>query len=273
MYFNDSHCHLTHENIHEAGTPEELVSKANHNNVRGVLTISCRIADEFGMIRDTIQGLENVWCSVGTHPHDASREEEKKITASEIVDLANGNDKVIGIGESGLDYHYDFSDRKDQQESFRKHIRACLETGLPLIVHAREADEDIMRIIREEGAGDKRLKGVLHCFSSGRAMAMEAVERGFYISFSGMVTFKKSDELRSIAKDIPLDRLLIETDDPYLAPVPYRGKTNQPAYVVHTAEHIAMLHDIPIEEIGTITTRNFFNLFDKAQKTWQPAQQ
>lgn len=267
MYI-DSHCHLTHTQTEEGVAPAELVARANAAGVMGLQTICCRISDEFDDILQTVKPMKNVWCSVGTHPHDASNEREKRYTANDIVNLANANDKVIGIGESGLDYHYDFADRKDQEISFRKHIQACLETGLPLIVHAREADEDCMRIIREETANDKNIKGVLHCFSSGEAMAMEALEIGFHISFTGMITFKKMDWLRDIARKVPLTRLLIETDSPFLAPVPYRGKTNQPAYVEYTALELARIHDKTREEIGSITSENFFNLFDKSKKTW-----
>lgn len=272
MYI-DSHCHLTHSHIADLGTPQDLAKTANDNDVMGMVSICCRIADEFSSILDTVRPMRNVWCSVGTHPHDASAEAEKALSPEDIARLADSDAKVIGIGESGLDYYYDYSSREDQQQSFRKHIRACLETGLPLIIHARDADKDIMRILHEETAGDKSLKGVMHCFSSGEAMAMAALEIGFYISFSGMITFKKSDELRGIARKVPLDRVLIETDAPYLAPVPFRGKINQPAYVEYTALELARMHDKTREEIGKITADNFFNLFSKAKDTWQAPQQ
>jgi TatD DNase family protein len=267
MYI-DSHCHLTHSGIEEIAKPDELVAMANKAGVVGMQTICCRISNEFDDILETVKPLRNVWCSVGTHPHDASNEAEQVYTCDDIVKLAQSDDKVIGIGESGLDYFYDHADRDDQASSFRKHIQACLETGLPLIVHSRDADEDCMRIIREESANDKKLRGVLHCFSSGEAMAMEALEIGFYISFSGMVTFKKMDWLRDIALKVPLDRLLIETDAPFLAPMPYRGKTNQPAYVEYTALELAKLHNKTREEMGELTMNNFFTLFDKALRTW-----
>lgn len=267
MYI-DSHCHLTHSHITELGTPEDLVKAANQANVVGMQTICCRIAEEFDSILETVKPMQNVWCSVGTHPHDASVDAEKALTRDDIVRLAQSHDKVIGIGESGLDYYYDYADRKDQEASFRKHIQACMEAELPLIVHARDADDDCIRMIREETANDKRLTGVLHCFSSSEKMAFEGLDLGFYISFSGMVTFKNMQWLRDIAARVPLDRLLIETDAPFLAPVPFRGKTNQPAYVENTALELAKLHDKTREEMGQITADNFFALFPKALKTW-----
>lgn len=269
MYI-DSHCHLTHSHIKDLGTPQDLVKTANNNGIAGMVTICCRIAEEFDSILKTVRPMKNVWCSVGTHPHDASVEAERLISRDDIVRLAKSDQKVIGIGESGLDYYYDYSTPQDQQDSFRKHIQACMETGLPLIVHARDADEDTMRIIREESDNNKDnvLKGVLHCFSSGEAMAMDALDIGFYISFSGMITFKKSDELRDIARKVPIDRVLVETDAPYLAPTPYRGKINQPAYVEYTALELARMHDKTREEMGQITADNFFNLFIKAKETW-----
>lgn len=270
MYI-DSHCHLTHSHISDLATPEELVAAANNAGIAGMVTICCRIATEFEDILATVKPMKNVWCSVGTHPHDASVAAEKAFTADDIITLANSHDKVIGIGESGLDYFYDYADREDQKASFRKHIQACMETGLPLIVHARDADRDCMDIIHEEIKNNpsQSLGGVLHCFSSGEAMAMEALDIGFYVSFSGMITFKKSEELRDIACKIPLDRILIETDAPFLAPMPYRGKINQPAYVEYTALELAKLHNKTREEMGNITANNFFNLFTKAKDTWQ----
>lgn len=270
MYI-DSHCHLTHSHISELASPADLVKNANEAGIIGMQTICCQIASEFNDILETVKPMRNVWCSVGTHPHDASVEAEKAYTRDDIVALANSHDKVIGIGESGLDYFYDHADRDDQKTSFRKHIQACIDTGLPLIVHARDADRDCMDIINDEIRNNpsKPLNGVLHCFSSGESMAMEALDIGFYISFSGMVTFKKSDELRSIASKIPLDRVLIETDAPFLAPMPYRGKINQPSYVEYTALELAKLHNLTRNEMGKITTDNFFALFQKALKTWE----
>lgn len=258
----DSHCHLNHEKLKDEGTPEDIVRNAKLSGVDGMLTICCRIADEFPEVLATAKKFDTVWCTIGTHPHDAGKESEKAITLDQLVTLAQSDPKIIGIGESGLDYYYNNSSHEDQQESFRKHIRACIETDLPLVVHARDADDDIIKIIREEGAG--KLRGVMHCFSSTRKMAEEALALGFYISFSGIVTFKQAEELRAIAKDVPLDRILVETDAPYLAPVPNRGKTNQPAYVLHTGAVLADLKTLDKETMAKHSKENFFSLFTKA---------
>ncbi len=258
----DSHCHLTHEKMES--TPEELVKAAGEVGVDGMVTISCQISGDFPGVLATAQKFDNVWCSVGTHPHDAGAAEEKAITQEKLVELATSDTNIIGIGESGLDYYYDNSPRDDQKESFRKHIRACIETDLPLIVHTRDAEEDTINIMREEGQGTN-LSGVMHCFSSGPKLAQQALDFGFYISFSGIVTFNKADELRTIAKDVPLDRILVETDAPYLAPMPHRGKANVPAYVAHTGKFLADLKGVSEEEMAKATTENFFRLFNKAK--------
>lgn len=262
MYI-DSHCHLNHNRLLHLGGPEQLVQNAAEAGVEGMLTICCRIREEMDDLLALTQQFDNVWCTVGTHPHDAGNEVEKAITQEELVTLANSDPKIVGIGESGLDYYYKNSEPEDQQESFRKHIRACIETGLPLVVHARDADEDIMRIIREEGSGTD-LTGVMHCFSSGRKMGEEALDFGFYISFSGIVTFKNADELRDFAKDVPLDRILVETDAPYLAPEPHRKDINEPALVVYTARTVAEIHNIDEETLATHSKNNFFSLFKRA---------
>lgn len=268
--FIDSHCHMTHENIRDLGAAADIVKAAKANTVHGMLNICCEIVAEFPHILETVKPLDNVWCTIGTHPHEASLEAEKNVSRETLIDLARSDPKIVGIGESGLDYYYEVSDRKDQAESFRKHIQACMETGLPLVVHSREADRDCMDIIRDEMKNNpKPLTGVLHCFSSSEAMAMEGLEIGFYISFSGMITFgEKLQWLRDIAAKIPLDRVLIETDAPFLAPKPYRGKINQPAYVEHVALALAKMHNLTRAEIGQITSDNFFALFPKARETW-----
>lgn len=263
----DSHCHLTHERIRDFATADELVKTANANNVSGMVTISCQITGDFPAQLATAKAHKNVWCSIGTHPHDAGLAPEKDITLERLVALATSDPKIIGIGESGLDYFYHHSSVEDQQISFRKHIRACLETGLPLIVHSRDAEADTARIIKEESAG-ANLKGVMHCFSSKPALADDALDFGFYISFSGIVTFKAAKELQEVAKTIPLERILVETDAPFLAPVPYRGQTNQPAYVSKTGEFIADIRGVSVEEVAEATSRNFFSLFSKAKETW-----
>ncbi len=229
-----------------------------------MISICCQIAKEFDGLLEMVRPLPNVWCSVGTHPHDAGLETEKAVTLDELCAKALSDPKVVGIGESGLDYYYDNSPREDQRESFRKHVRACVQTGLPLIVHSREAEADTAQILREEGGG-KGLRGVMHCFSSGPQLAKDALDLGFYISFSGMITFQKADELRYIAKTVPLDRILVETDAPFLAPVPHRGQTNEPAYVVHTGNYLADFLNIDREDFAAQTTENFFTLFNRAK--------
>jgi TatD DNase family protein len=260
----DSHCHLNHKRLLNIGPPADIVARAHAAGVKGMLTICCRISDEFPGVLDIARAHENVWCTIGTHPHDAGDPAEKGISQDDLVRMARSDAKVIGIGESGLDYFYKNSDPEDQQESFRKHIRACIETGLPLIVHSRDADDDTMRIIREEGDGTD-LKGVLHCFSSGRAMGEDALDFGFYISLSGIVTFPKSRDLQDFARDVPLDRILIETDAPYLAPEPFRGKINEPAMIPHTCAVVAGLKQIGVNDMADHSSRNFFTLFNGAR--------
>jgi len=261
----DSHCHLSHNRLLNIGPPEQVVATAREAGVEGMLTICCRIADEFPAVLATAKAHDNVWCTVGTHPHDASKPDEQAISLEQLCALATSDPKIVGIGESGLDYYYKNSEPTDQQESLRKHIRACIETGLPLVVHARDADQDIIRILKEEGAGaGSKLKGVMHCFSSSRWMGEQALALGFYISFSGMVTFSKSVELQQFAKDVPLDRVLIETDAPYLAPEPFRGKINHPALVVHTGRMVAKLKNLDEKDLANSSKQNFFTLFDKA---------
>lgn len=267
MYI-DSHCHLNHEMNGEGVTPEQLIAQAKNNNIVGLQTICCRMSEEYDLLTSIADAHDNVWCSVGTHPLDASNDAEKTYSVDDIVKLSK-HAKVIGIGESGLDYYYDSSTKNDQQTSFRKHIQACQETGLPLIIHAREADDDVMMIIKEEMKNSSEpVNALLHCFSSGEAMMMEGLEMGMYVSFSGMITFKKMDWLRDYALKVPMNRVLIETDAPFLAPTPYRGKTNQPAYVEYVALELAKLHNLTREEMGKLTADNFFNLFTKAKDTW-----
>lgn len=262
MYI-DSHCHLNHNRLKNAGGPDEIIKNAEHAGVDGMLTICCRIAQEMDEVLSIARTHDNVWCTVGTHPHDAGKEAEKAFSVDDIVKIAQSDPNIVGIGESGLDYYYKNSEPEDQKSSFRKHIRACIEADLPLVVHARDADEDIMRIIREEGEGTN-LTGVMHCFSSGRKMGEDALEFGFYISFSGIVTFKNSTDLQDFAKDVPLDRILVETDAPYLAPEPHRGRMNEPALVTHTGQFLADLHSIAEEEMASHCKTNFFKLFSKA---------
>lgn len=261
----DSHCHLNHDRVNEGDSPAAIVTRAREAGVSGMVNICCEVVAEFPTILSTAQSLENVWCTVGTHPHDSNVDAEKSVSVEQLIALAQSDEKVVGIGESGLDYFYNYSPVDIQQAGFRKHIQACIHTGLPLVVHARDADADIIWIIREEGGGKAGLRGVMHCFSSGPGLAEAALEEGFYISFSGIVTFKKSTQLQDIARTVPLDRVLVETDAPFLAPEPYRGKTNESAYVRHTGEFLAGLYGLEVTDFAKITTDNFFRLFDKAK--------
>ncbi|HPF79055.1 MAG TPA: TatD family hydrolase, partial [Alphaproteobacteria bacterium] len=213
----DSHCHLNHTKIKEAGTPADIIARAKEAGVEGMLTICCRIHEELDQLLDIANTNDNVWCSIGTHPHDAADDQEMKITEQDFINSINSYDKIIGVGEAGLDYYYDHSPRDIQEQQFRKQIRVAKATDLPLIIHTRDAEEDTMRILRDEGACDGKTKVLMHCFSSNKWLAEQSIENGFYMSFSGMVTFKKNTELQEIAKSVPLDKLLVETDAPYLA--------------------------------------------------------
>lgn len=262
----DSHCHLTFPDFAEEGV-EKIVVRATERGVGYMQTISTHIS-QFDNLRAIAERFPNVFCSVGVHPHHSAEPDEQTTTA-EIVRLAQ-HPKCIGIGECGLDYFYDYSPREKQAEVFRQHIHACLETGLPMIVHTRDAEDDTIRVIEETRAGAP-MKILLHCFSSSHAMAMRAMELGYHFSFSGIVTFPKSTEVQQAARDIPLDRMLVETDSPFLAPPPYRGKRNEPAYVLHIAEKLAELKNVTPAEIARVTTANFFNLFDKAKSAVEKA--
>ena len=255
----DSHCHLDFPDFEEdrAG----FIKRAGEVGVGLMVTISTRVR-QFERIRAIAEAHENVFCSVGTHPHNA--DEELDVTGDDLVRLA-GHPKVVAIGEAGLDYFYDKAPRDAQAQGFRTHIAAARQTGLPLVIHARNADDDMMAILEEE-TGKGAFPFILHCFSSGAALAKTGVELGGYISFSGILTFRNSQELRDIAKTVPHDRLLVETDAPYLAPVPKRGKCNEPAFVVHTARVLAQTIGLSEEETARLTTENFFRLFTKVPR-------
>jgi TatD DNase family protein len=226
-----------------------------------MLTIGTRVK-EFERILAIAEAHENIYCSVGTHPHHAG--EEPEVTPDHLVRLAS-HPKVIAIGESGLDYHYDFSPRDLQAASFRTHIAAARQTGLPLIVHSREAEDDTASILEQE-MGQGPFPFVLHCFSSKRSLAERGLAIGAFVSFSGILTFKAADDIRETARLVPLDHLLVETDAPYLAPVPYRGKPNEPAYTAYTLQHLANIRNLPKSEMARITSDNFFRLFSKAER-------
>lgn len=253
----DSHCHLDYHL--RDGDIDEVVARAETADIGTIVTI-CTKMSEAETVRDIAARYDNVWCTVGVHPHDAG--EEGQEDAARLIELAAG-EKVVGIGESGLDYFYEHSPRDDQRRSFRTHIAAARETGLPLVVHSRDADEEMADILREE-MEQGAFCGVMHCFSSGPELARAALDLGLYISISGIVTFKKSDELREIVTEIPLERLLVETDAPYLTPEPHRGKRNEPLHVRHTAAKVAELKGVGAEDLAETTTANFFALFDRA---------
>lgn len=252
----DSHCHLDFPDFE--GEMEDVLTRAREAGVARIVTVSTRVR-EFDRIHAIATSHEPVYCSLGTHPHNAA--EETDVTADHLVRMAD-RPKVVALGESGLDFHYDHSPRDDQRNSFRHHIDAARRTGLPLIIHTRSADEETADILAEEMAKG-RFKALLHCFSSGRELALKGVELGLYVSFSGILTFKKSEELRDIAREIPAERLLVETDAPFLAPTPHRGKRNEPAFVRHTAQVLAETRGVGAEEIAAQTSANFFRLFDR----------
>ncbi len=257
----DHHCHLDFPDF--ADDIDGVIARARAAGVGMLVSISTRIR-RFAPLLEIAEAHGNVYCSVGTHPHYAH--EELDIPAEEIVALAR-HPKVVAIGEAGLDYHYDNSPRKAQERGFRNHIAAARATGLPLIIHARDADADTAAILEEETAKGA-FPALLHCYTGGAELACRALALGLYVSFSGIVTFKRSDALREIAETVPLDRLLVETDAPYLAPGKYRGKKrNEPAYIVETAAALAKLKGIAPEALAEATTDNFFRLYGKAQRT------
>ncbi len=253
----DSHCHLDFPDF--ADELDAVVARGREAGVAAVLTI-CTHVSRFARVLAVAERFPDVVCTVGIHPHEAAHERE--VDEDELARLAR-HPKVVGLGETGLDYHYQHSPREDQERSFRVHVRAARATGLPLVVHARAADADIARVLAEEHTRGP-FTGVLHCFSAGRQLAETALELGFYISFSGVVTFKKADALREIAREVPLDRVLVETDAPYLAPVPKRGRRNEPAFVRHTAAELARVRGMDEDRLAKATTENFFRLFTKA---------
>ncbi len=252
----DSHCHLDFPDFD--AERDELVARAKDAGVAQMVTISTRVK-KFDQIIEIAEKYENVFCSVGTHP--ANADEELDIGTDDLVRLS-GHPKVVALGEAGLDYHYQPEKAEAQKTGLRRHIAAARQTGLPLVIHSREADDDMAAILREE-TGEGAFPFILHCFSSGAALAQTGVELGGYVSFSGILTFKKSDDLRAIANDVPMDRLLVETDAPYLAPTPFRGQRNEPAYVVNTARVLAEVKGVSEAEIADITTENAFRCFSK----------
>lgn len=259
----DSHCHLNHASF-EIRTPSEIVSDFDEQGIDGCVTICCRIEEELPTLLDICEIHSKVNCSIGTHPCDASNDSDKAVSLEKLIELSQSNDNIVGIGESGLDYYWDKAAVKDQKASFYKHIHACQETGLPLIVHARDADDDIGDILEEEYK-KKPYTCVMHCFSSGEKLAKRALDMGFYISFSGIVTFKSAKTIQEIAKNTPQNRILVETDAPFLAPTPHRGQQNRPSYVRHTGEFLAELREEDLNTFAKATCDNFYKLFNKAK--------
>jgi TatD DNase family protein len=255
----DSHCHLDFPDF--ADDLDGVVGRARDKGIGRMVTISTRVRRLDGLLAIASR-FPDVFCSVGTHPHHAH--EELDITAADLVARTH-HPKVVAIGEAGLDYHYDKSPRDAQEQGFRAHIAAARETGLPLVIHSRDADDDMTRILEKE-SGKGAFPAVLHCFTGGRDLALRAIALGHYVSFTGILTFKNSQALRDIAAELPADRILVETDAPYLAPGPHRGKRNEPAYVTETAKVLAQTRGVSETEIARQTTDNFFRLFSKVPR-------
>jgi TatD DNase family protein len=255
----DSHCHLDFPDF--ADELDAVVARAEAAGIGRMVTISTRVREQQKLLA-IAERFPNVYCSVGTHPHHA--DEEDGIPADELIALTQSS-KVVALGEAGLDYFYEHGSRDAQARGFRTHIAAARATDLPLVIHTREADEDCGRIIEEE-MGKGAFRAVLHCYTGGRELAMNAVALGLYIGFTGILTFKKSDALRALAAELPLDRILVETDAPYLAPGKFRGKRNEPSYIVETAKVLADIRGVSLEEISRQTTENFYRLFSKVSR-------
>ncbi|PCI43886.1 MAG: LuxR family transcriptional regulator [Alphaproteobacteria bacterium] len=258
----DSHCHLNYGSMME--DMDGVMARARKAGVETMLAINARLS-EYDAVLAVAEKYDHVFATVGSHPHEA--EKEPDVQATELIEKAR-HKKVVGIGESGLDFFYEYAPRDLQEANFRAHIAAARETGLPLIVHAREADDACIGILRDE-MGKGAYPAVIHCFTASRAFAKASLELGFYISISGIVTFNSAKDLQQTAKIIPLDRLLIETDAPYLSPVPKRGKPNEPSYVKYTAAFLSELREIPYEVLAKATTDNFYKLFAKVKQPCQ----
>jgi TatD DNase family protein len=252
----DSHCHLDFEQL-SADLPGVL-ARARAAGVDGMVTIGTRV-EKFATIRAIAQAHDEVWCTVGTHPHNAH--EELHIQTEDLIALSE-HPRCVGIGEAGLDYFYDNAPREAQATGLRRHIAAARSTGLPLVIHSRAADDDMAKILKDE-AELGLFPFVLHCFTAGRELARVGLELGGHISFSGIITFKNAEDIRAVAREVPTDRYLVETDAPYLAPIPHRGQDNEPAFVRHTAEKLAEVRGVGLEQLGAETTANFARLFNK----------
>lgn len=262
MNFVDSHCHLNFDEFSQE--VDTIVRRAKEQKINTLLTI-CTKKEEIKPLQEIADTYENVFCTVGIHPHEAE-ETLKNISLVELSkDLKEGTQhaKVVGIGEAGLDFYYEHSPRLLQQEMFEAHIDVATAVDLPLSIHTREAEKETINLLKKSAG---KAKGVIHCFTGSQWLAEEALALGFYISISGIVTFAKAEELRNVVRTIPLNRLLVETDAPFLAPIPHRGKRNEPAMLIHTAEKVAELKAVSLGEFAQITTDNFFQLFSKARQ-------
>lgn len=257
MYLVDSHCHIDFDPLYPR--VDDVLANARDSGVGYLLCVSVNLED-FPRVRSLAEEHDHIFASVGVHPNER---EGREPGVDELVELAN-HPRVVAIGETGLDYFRSQGELEWQRDRFRRHIHAARQAGKPLIIHSREAPADTIRLMTEEAAGDAG--GVMHCFAEDWRMAEQALALGFYISFSGIVTFKNARDIQEVARRTPLDRILVETDSPYLAPVPYRGKTNEPAYVRHTAEYVAELRGIAYEEVAEATSANFFRLFTHAAR-------
>ena len=253
----DSHCHLTYEPMFSS--LKETIDRANIDNVKYILTISTEDKG-YKNILDLVNKHSSIYGTYGIHPHEAKKHQQ--IKSKNIIQKLKLNKKIIGIGETGLDFYYNYSEKNDQITLFKEHIDASFETNLPLIVHTRSAEEETLKILKE-AVEKKSLKILIHCFTGTKSFAFKLLDLGAYISASGVVTFKKSKDLAETFKEIPKERLLVETDSPYLAPEPLRGKSNEPSYITHTVRFLANLKNISYEELSDQTTQNFFNLFGK----------
>ncbi len=256
----DSHCHLDEDKYREEGL-EAVIKRAEEKGVERFMTIGTNV-EEFPHVLAIAEKFPQVYCSLGIHPHHAE-DDGKLYDVQDYINLTK-HEKVVAIGECGLDYFYENSPIDAQKICFEKQIEACLQTDMPLVLHTRDAEVDTIDILKSAGKGN--LRGVVHCFSGSMDLAKAALDMGLYISFSGIITFKKADEIREVVKYTPMDRILVETDCPYLAPVPHRGKVNEPAYVTHNAMKVSELKECMIDEINEATTNNFFTLFNKAKR-------
>ena len=253
----DSHCHLTYEPM--SNTLNETIDRANKDGIKYMLTISTE-DKSFEQILEIVSGYESVYGTYGIHPHEAKSHQH--IKSADIINRVNQNKKIIGIGETGLDFYYNHSEKIDQINSFEEHISAAQEKNLPLIVHTRSAEKETLKVL-EKHSKKKDIKILIHCFTGSREFAFKLLDLGAYISASGVVTFKKSQDLANTFRDIPNEKILVETDAPYLAPVPLRGKPNEPSYIIHTVKFLSKIKNLSFDEFSKVTTNNFFNLFGK----------